>query len=173
MAKRPSERFGFIATVEKADGRFGWSYATFPHDVEKLFGKKGRVRIKGTVNGVPMDRALMPTKEGSHVIILGNELRRQAKLKAGDPARFEVWLNERPEELDIPAELHETLDFFPEFKAGWDGLTTGMKRSMLIWINSAKTVTTRAKRVAEILRRFETGHPWFKSAGARRRGDTG
>lgn len=151
----------FSATLEKMPGRFAWTFVEFPHDVEKLFGKRGSVRINGTINGVPMDRALMPTKSGYHLIVFGADLRRQAKVKAGDTARFEVWRNPRPNEIQLPEELQETLDFFPDFKAGWEGMRPGMKRSMLIWINSAKTLPTRAKRVAELLKRFETGHAWF------------
>lgn len=170
--KRPKrdEVFRFEAVLEKMPGRFGWTFVEFPHDVEKLFGKRGTVRIKGTINGVPMDRALLPTKSGVHVIVFGVDLRRQAKVKAGDRARFEVWLNTKPDELQLPEELQETLDFFPDFKAGWERVRPGMKRSMLIWINSGKTVPTRAKRVAELLKRFETGHAWFaqKPGPARR-----
>ena len=151
----------FDAVLEKMSGRFAWTYVEFPQDVERMFGRRGTVRIKGTVNGIPMDRALLPTKSGFHVIVLGTDLRRQAGVKPGDLARFEVWLIKRPEELSIPDELRETLDFFPGFKEGWDAISTGMKRSILIWVNSGKTVPTRAKRVAEILRRFETGHAWF------------
>lgn len=152
----------FDAVLEKASGRFGWTYVDFPRDVKKLFGKKGTVRVKGTVNGVPMDRALMPTARGVHVIVLGVDLRRKAKVKVGDQARFEVWLNTRPDEIELPEELSETLDFLPDFKRGWERIKPGMKRSILIWVNSGKTVPTRAKRVAEILRRFETGHEWFR-----------
>lgn len=152
----------FEALVEKMTGRFAWTYAEFPHDVEKMFGRRGTVRIKGTVNGMPMDRALMPTKSGVHFIVLGQDLRRMARVKVGEMARFEVWQNTRPDELLLPAELQETLDFFPDFKAGWDRMKPGMKRSMLIWINGGKTMPTRAKRVSELLWRFETGHPWFR-----------
>ncbi len=160
MAKK-NDVIRFSAVLEKMDGRFAWTFVEFPHDVETLFGKRGSVRIKGTVNGVPMDRALMPTKSGFHLIVLGNDLRRQAKVKPGDTALFEVWLNKKPDEFQLPEELQETLDFFPEFKAGWERVRPGMKRSILIWLNSGKTIATRAKRVAEILRRFETGHAWF------------
>jgi uncharacterized protein YdeI (YjbR/CyaY-like superfamily) len=43
-------------------------------------------------------------------------------------------------------------------KAAWDQLKPGMKRNMCYWVGSAKTEATQAKRVAELLRRFETGH---------------
>ncbi len=154
----------FEALIEKMKGRFAWTYAEFPHDVEKMFGKRGSVRIKGTVNGTPMDRALMPTKSGVHFVVLGQDLRKKAKLEVGEMARFEVWLNKKPNELELPEELQETLDFLPDFKAGWERMRPGRKRNVLIWINGGKTVPTRAKRVAEVLRRFETGHPWFKRA---------
>ena len=159
---RKNATIRFTAVLERMPGRFGWTYVDFPKDVRTLYGKGGTVRIKGTVNGVPMDRALMPTGRGVHVIVLGVDLRKKAKVKAGEEARFEVWLNPRPDEIELPEELSETLDFLPEFKAGWERMRPGMKRSILIWINQGKTVPTRAKRVAELLRRFETGHDWFR-----------
>jgi uncharacterized protein YdeI (YjbR/CyaY-like superfamily) len=60
--------------------------------------------------------------------------------------------------VELPEELAETLDFIPELKAGWDKLTPGMQRSMAYWVGSAKTQATRAKRIAELLRRFEEGN---------------
>ena len=167
MAK-PKRTIVFTAPMEKMSGQFAWSYLEFPHDVEQLFGRRGNVRVKGTINGVPVDRALMPTKSGYHIIILGGDIRRAAKLKkVGDLAQVEVWLNTEPTQLDLPEELAETLDFLPEMKVAWDQLNPGMRRSMCYWVGSAKTVATRAKRVAELLRRFETGY--FKVAASRSR----
>ncbi|MBK7086098.1 MAG: DUF1905 domain-containing protein [Flavobacteriales bacterium] len=158
MAK-PKRTIVFTAPMEKMSGQFAWSYLEFPHDVEQLFGRRGNVRVKGTINGVPVDRALMPTKSGYHIIILGSDLRRAAKLKkAGDLAQVEVWLNTEPTKLELPEELAETLDFLPEMKVAWDQLNPGMRRSMCYWVGSAKTVATRAKRVAELLLRLETGY---------------
>ena len=72
--------------------------------------------------------------------------------------------NPDQDEVIVPEELLDTLDFMPEMKAAWDKLTPGMKRNMCYWVGSGKTVATRAKRVAEILRRSETGHAWFAKA---------
>lgn len=159
MPKKPKQTYKFTAPMERMDGRFAWSYVEFPHDVEKLFGKKGNVRVKGTINGVAVDRALMPTKSGYHIIILGGDIRRAAKIKkVGQLVQVEVWLNTEPTKMDIPEELADTLDFIPEMKAAWDKLNPGMQRNMCYWVGTAKTTATRAKRVAELLRRFDSGY---------------
>ncbi|MBK8500231.1 MAG: DUF1905 domain-containing protein [Flavobacteriales bacterium] len=157
--KKKHQTFKFTAPLERMTGRFAWSYVEFPHDVEKLFGKRGNVRVKGMINGVPVDRALMPTKSGYHIIIIGGDIRRAARIKkVGELVQVEVWLNTEPTILEIPEELSETLGFIPEMKAAWDKLKPGMQRNMCYWVGTAKTTATRAKRVAELLRRFETGY---------------
>lgn len=157
--KKPSSKtYRFTAPLEKMNAQMAFMYVEVPIDVEQEFGTRGRVRVLGTVNGVAVDRALMPQKSGVHIIILGGDIRRAAKLKrVGDTAQVEFWKHPNPDELVLPEALAETLDFLPEMKAAWDQLTPGMKRSMCYWVGSAKTAATQAKRVAELLSRFEAG----------------
>jgi hypothetical protein len=155
---QPSKTYRFTAPLERLKTDYTWYFVEFPHDVQKEFGTRGRVRMKGLVNGVAVDRALMPQKSGVHIIILGGDIRRAAKLKkVGEPVTVEIWLDPEPDRVEIPEELAETLDFIPEMKTAWDKLTPGMQRNMSYWVGSAKTTATRAKRIAELLRRFETG----------------
>lgn len=156
--KIPTKTYCFTAPLEKMNAQMAFMYVEVPIDVEQEFGTKGRVRVLGTVNGVAVDRALLPQKSGMHIIILGGDIRRAARIKReGDMVMVEFWKHPEPDKLDLPEELSETLDFLPEMKAAWDKLTPGMKRSMCYWVGSAKTEATRAKRVAELLRRFEAG----------------
>jgi len=100
----------------------------------------------------------MPTKSGFHILVLGGDLRKRAGIKKpGDLVQVELWLDPEPDRITIPEELAETLDFIPEMKAEWDKLTPGMQRNMCYWVGSAKTAPTKAKRIAELLRRFEAG----------------
>jgi len=155
---QPTKTYRFTAPLERLKTDFTWYFVEFPHDVQQEFGTKGRVRMKGTINGIAVDRALMPQKSGVHIIILGGDIRRAAKLKkVGEPVTVEIWLDPEPDRVEIPEELAETLDFIPEMKAAWDRLTPGMQRNMSYWVGSAKTTATRAKRIAELLRRFEAG----------------
>jgi hypothetical protein len=157
--KKPAPKtYRFTAPLEKMNAEMAFMYVEVPLDVEKEFGTRSRVRVQGTVNGVAVDRALMPQKSGVHIIIIGGDIRKAAKIKrVGDPVQVEFWKHPSPDELELPEALAETLDFLPEMKAAWDQLTPGMKRSMCYWVGSAKTEATQAKRVAELLRRFEAG----------------
>lgn len=158
MPKNAARTWKFTAPLERMTGRFAWSYVEFPHDVKELFGKRGEVRVKTLINGVAADRALMPTKSGYHILVLGGDLRKKAGIeRPGDMVKVELWLDPEPNRIDIPEALAETLDFIPEMKAAWDKLMPGMKRNMCYWVGSAKTEPTRAKRIAELLRRFEAG----------------
>ncbi|MBP6312342.1 MAG: DUF1905 domain-containing protein [Flavobacteriales bacterium] len=162
VKKVNSKTYTFTAPMERLTGDNTWYFIEFPYDVVKEFGTKGRVRMKCVINGIAADRALMPTKSGYHMIILGGDIRRAAKLKKqGDLVHIELWADPEPDKVTIPEALAETLDFMPEFKAGWDKLTPGIQRSMCYWVASAKTEPTQAKRIAELLRRFETGHVNF------------
>lgn len=161
MARKPKDTIVFKARIERMPGKGGWSFVEFPHDVEALYGTRAAVRVLGTFHGLPMDRALMPSKSGYHLLIVSGEMRRKAKVDEGDEVTVELWRNPKPDDLVLPEELSETLDFMPEFKAAWDKLTPGTKRGMLLWVSSGKTIETRSKRVAELLRRFESGHPHF------------
>lgn len=156
-SKDTEKEYRFTATIDRPVSK-GWpATIDFPYDVERLFGTKGRVRVKGTINGVKVDRALIPTKSGVHVIVVSGALRKAVKAGFGDVVEVVVRRNPDQNEVIIPEALQDTLDFIPEMKAAWDKLTPGMQRGMCYWVGSAKTEATRAKRVAELLRRFEAG----------------
>ncbi len=159
MSERSTTIHRFTASLERMSGRFAWSYVEFPHDVPELFGKRGEVRVKCLINGVAADRALMPTKSGIHILVFGGELRKKAGIKKpGDMVHVELWLDPEPDRIDVPEELAETLDFMPEMKRAWEKLTPGMKRNMCYWVRTGKTVPTRAKRVADLMQRLESGY---------------
>lgn len=156
MDKKKDGRYSFTAPLLRGEGAGAWHFVEFPHDVEQEFGTRGQVRVKALINGIAVDRALIPTRSGIHVLILGGDIRKAANIT--DPLRpveVTLWKDPDPDVLDIPEALSETLEFLPEFNAFWNTLTIGMRRSMCYWVGSAKTEATQAKRVAELLRRFE------------------
>ncbi len=54
-----------------------------PFDVVRVFQRKGRVPVKGTINGFPFRSSLMNMGEG-HMMVVNPQLRAGAQRKGGD-----------------------------------------------------------------------------------------
>lgn len=147
----------FEAVLEKRDKIGGGHFVQVPKYVSDFFGVKGRTRVLGTMNGVEIDRALIPDGSGGHEIIIGTDVRKKTKVKEGMKIAFEIYRNPEPDSVEIPEELQVALDLEPEALEKFEKFTPGMKRNMAYWVNSGKQTETRIKRSLEILRRIMTG----------------
>src|SRR6201993_1535060 len=75
-----------------------------PFDVEKTFGTRARVPVRGTINGYPFRSSLMPMG-GCHRMVVNRELREGAGVKAGDTVKVVMERDEAPRTVDPPAPL--------------------------------------------------------------------
>jgi len=157
----PSQPHRFTAPLQRFPGKGGYYHVEFPHVVEELFGTKGSVRVLGSFNGHPMDRALIPRGDGTHYLIFSGEMRRLARLAVGDAVRIELWRNETPHEFEIPEELSAALDLEPTAQAAFDRLKPGVRRGMAIWVDGAKNPDVRARRATDLLGRIMQGEFMF------------
>jgi hypothetical protein len=154
--KKTSYRFDGI--VERFPDGFKYFFVRVAFSVEELFGTRGSIRMTGKLNGIDIDRGLMPDGNGGHFIILGGELRKKAGLKLGSTAHFELWLHETPDDIVLPEEMEAAFEMEPEGRIMYEKMTPGLQRSVLTYITSAKTPETRAKRAAFLLERFLSGY---------------
>lgn len=152
-----SKTYQFAAELERFDGKGAWYYILYPNSVEEEFGTKGRLRVLGTMNSIDVDRALIPQGDGTHVFILGGELRKKLGVRLGDRVEMQFHVNPNPDAIDIPEELEVALEMENELQVVYDRQTLGTKRNISYWINSGKRPETRGKRAAEIMRRFASG----------------
>lgn len=152
----------FESILEKRSTSIGGNhYVRVPMDVSVFFGGgKGRVRVLGTMNGVAIDRALIPDGEGGHEIIIGTDVRKKTKAEPGQRVTFNIYRNPEPDEINIPEELTAAIEMEPEAVRKFAKMTPGMKRNMAYWVNSGKLPETRAKRAVEILRRLMNNYPF-------------
>jgi hypothetical protein len=151
----------FEGILEKRKTKIGGNhFVRVPVSVTKFFAAKGSVRVLGTMNGVEVDRALIPNGEGGHEIIVGTDVRKKTKVEEGQKVVFEIYRNPAPNEIDIPEELSAAIEMEPEAIRKFAKMTPGMKRNMVYWVNSGKLPETRVKRAVEILRRIMNNYPF-------------
>jgi Bacteriocin-protection, YdeI or OmpD-Associated/Domain of unknown function (DUF1905) len=136
----------------KLIGQAGTEIATLkpPLDVVSDFGRKGRVPVKGTINGFPFRSSLMNMGNG-HMMVVNAQLRAGAKCKAGDVVNVLMELDEDARTVEVPAYLKKMIEGDPRAREFWPTLSFTHQKEYVREIESAKRPETKEKRLAAMM----------------------
>ncbi|WP_285008519.1 YdeI/OmpD-associated family protein [Pedobacter faecalis] len=145
--KTEIERYGEMG--EKT----GWSYVFIPETVANQIkpGCRKSFRIKGSIDQVIISgMATVPVGDGNFILALKSSLRKQLKKEAG----ASVILNmeeDRDFKIEVPEDLELCLSDEPELMERFMALPKSHRNWYINWLNSAKTESTRTKRLVKIV----------------------
>lgn len=121
-----------------------------PFDVVEVFQRKGRVPVKGTINGFPFRSSLMNMGDG-HMMAVNAQLRAGGKCKAGDTVVVVMELDEEKRTVEVPAYLKKIINSDPKAKEFWGKLSFTHQKEYVREIDGAKRPETREKRIAAMM----------------------
>src|SRR6266567_4546422 len=140
----------FKATLERIPSRLNWVIVRIPFDVSKIWGTRGKVRVKGEINGFAFRASVFPTREGFHCMLINKRLQTGANAALGDTAQFRLEPDTAKRVAIVPAELQRILNEDRSFRRWFDQLTFSMRKWICDWIISVKNPASRVRRAEQV-----------------------
>jgi len=143
------------------DGMEGSSVAALsaPFDVQEVFGTRGRVPVRGTINGFPFRSSLMPMG-GCHRMVVNKAMREGAGVKAGDRVQIVLERDTEDRVVIMPATLKTHVSKDKKALANWEKLSYTHKKEIARWVTAAKREETREQRLEKTAIILKTGAKW-------------
>ncbi len=133
-------------------GKYGnVAYFSPPFDVPQTFGKRGRVPIKGTINGFPF-RSSLCQMGGPHFMCVNKQL-----CGVGDTVRVILERDEEKRAVRVPPFLKKIISGDKAAKANWDKHSYTHQKEYVQWVTEAKHEETRERRISKMMQMLKNG----------------
>jgi hypothetical protein len=150
MAKR------FRAILEQHEGGTATS-VSIPFDVPKVFGRRGRVPVRGTINGVPYRSSVFRMGDAPYFMVVNRRMREQGGLSAGQAVTVVMERDDAPRSVEVPADLEAALKANGGAREAWARLSFTHQREHVEAVTGAKRPETRARRIARVIEKLSSG----------------
>jgi hypothetical protein len=137
----------FKTRLESMGEDDAWTVFRMPFSVEKVFGTRARVPIKGTINGFPFRSSLFPMGDGQHFMMVNKEMWEGAKIREGRTVQVVMQEDAGVRTVRLPRDLKTALLRNRTARLHFQDLSYTHKKEYVVWIESAKRPETRARRV--------------------------
>jgi bacteriocin resistance YdeI/OmpD-like protein/uncharacterized protein DUF1905 len=154
VAKSPVKRFRVLVEREEGSEVCG---INIPFDVEKTFGTRGRVPVRGTLNGAPFRGSLFRMGGDCHFMVVNRHLREAAGVRGGETVPVVLERDNEPRVINPPADFARALKGNKEAQTLWDKLSYTHRREHVEHIEEAKKPETRLRRIEKSIALLAAG----------------
>jgi hypothetical protein len=127
-----------------------WTYLQIPFSIPEVFGSRGQVPVRATINGFSFRNSLMP-RAGVHILGVGKDILAAAGAATGDTVQVELAFDDAPRIVAVPADLEAALAKMPSHAKAFAALSYSHKKEYADWIESAQKPETRLNRIEKAL----------------------
>lgn len=135
-----------------------WTYITIPPDVSEALspGQKTSFRVCGKLDEHAIRQvALIPMGDGTFILGVNAVMRRALGKAKGDTIQVSIEADRSA--LTHSDDLMACLADHPDALAFFETLTPGHQRYYSRWIEEAKTIETKSKRITQAIQGFAMG----------------
>jgi hypothetical protein len=143
------ETIRFKAIIHEGDG--GGAYVLFPYSTDEMFGiKNGRVPMQATFDGEPYSGSMVKYGNPQHMIPILKSIREKIGKGSGDTVEVTIKHDTSKREVEVPADLKKALKA-NKLKKGFAEYSYSHQREYVMWIEAAKKVETRQRRIEKAM----------------------
>ncbi len=154
MAKAPKHKSSIVksyaAPLEHLRSGLGWVVAYLPFDAISVWGSRGRLKVKGEINGFCFRTSLFPTREGRHFLLINKRMQKGAQAYAGATARFRLEPDTEERTVVIPAELKRVLAEDRAVLRWFEKLNYSIRKWIVDWVTGVKSAEARVRRSEQV-----------------------
>lgn len=150
-----NKKLEFDAPLISAGG--GGVFVEIPFDVQEVYGMKGLVPIKASINGVPYSGSLANMGTGCHILIVLKSIREKIGKQVGDTVHIVLERDTKERVVELPDALVQLLTENPAAKQFFDGLSFTNRKEYARWISDAKRDETKQTRLTQTLEKLLAG----------------
>jgi hypothetical protein len=153
-SKSPVKRFR--ALVNRKEGSEVCSI-NIPFDVEKTFGARGRVPVRGTLNGAAFRSSVFRMGGDCHFMVVNRRMRAAAGVSGGETVPVVMERDAETRNVEPPADFARALKSNKEARATWDKLSYTHQREHVEHIEEARKPETRLRRIEKSVQTLAAG----------------
>jgi uncharacterized protein YdeI (YjbR/CyaY-like superfamily) len=146
--KQPTKTFQ--ATLERLRSNLGWVVAWIPFNVQKIWGTRGRLRIRGEINGFAFRTSLFPTRKGEHLLLINKKMQAGGHVSEGASAEFSLDPDTEERIAVVPAELKRILAEDKTFRRWFEALSYSIRKWISDWVEQPKSAASRVRRAEQV-----------------------
>jgi uncharacterized protein YdeI (YjbR/CyaY-like superfamily) len=140
----------FEAALERLRSNLGWVIVWIPFNVQKIWGTRGRFRVKGEINGFRFRTSLFPTRKGEHFLLVNKKMQAGAHVSVGTTAEFSLEPDTEERVAIVPAELKRILAEDKTFRRWFDALSYSIRKWICDWVTQPKNAASRVRRAEQV-----------------------
>ena len=140
----------FRATLERLRSNLGWIIIWIPFNVQKIWGTRGRLRVKGEINGFAFRTSLFPTRKGEHFLLVNKKMQAGGHASEGTTAEFHLEPDTEERVVVVPAELKRILAEDRSLRRWFETLNYSIRKWLVDSIAQPKSAAARVRRAEQV-----------------------
>ena len=151
--------YTFESTLQKPDITGSWTYLVIPLNIEEIFGSKGQVKVRGTIDGYPYRSSAMPSGDGTHYMVVKKEIRDKIKATQGSIVTVTMTRDQEERIVALPDDFKKALESDERAYNIFGTFSYSHQKEYVDWIESSKTDATRLRRIHKAIEKISQRVP--------------